>query len=232
LAEIGTFFLGDNCLQQNDNEPSLESCPLCANTVVATYYQDKTRSYLCCSQCQLVFVPRAFHFSSTAEQAVYDQHQNNPNDQGYRKFLSRLADPLLEKLAPNSFGLDFGSGPGPTLSLMLEEKGHKVNIYDPFYAPDKRALAGHYDFITSTEVVEHLAAPGKELNRLWGLLKHGGYLGLMTKQVADRESFDRWHYKNDPTHISFFSQQSFEYLGATWGSAPVFIGADVILFRK
>ena len=232
MAEIGTFFLGDNCLQQNDNEPSLESCPLCANTVVATYYQDKTRSYLCCSQCQLVFVPRAFHFSSTAEQAVYDQHQNNPNDQGYRKFLSRLADPLLEKLAPNSFGLDFGSGPGPTLSLMLEEKGHKVNIYDPFYAPDRRALAGHYDFITSTEVVEHLAAPGKELNRLWGLLKHGGYLGLMTKQVADRESFDRWHYKNDPTHISFFSQQSFEYLGATWGSAPVFIGADVILFRK
>ncbi|MBT5004776.1 MAG: class I SAM-dependent methyltransferase [Porticoccaceae bacterium] len=219
-------------MQQNDNEPSLESCPLCANTVVATYYQDKTRSYLCCSQCQLVFVPRAFHFSSTAEQAVYDQHQNNPNDQGYRKFLSRLADPLLEKLAPNSFGLDFGSGPGPTLSLMLEEKGHKVNIYDPFYAPDRRALAGHYDFITSTEVVEHLAAPGKELNRLWGLLKHGGYLGLMTKQVADRESFDRWHYKNDPTHISFFSQQSFEYLGATWGSAPVFIGADVILFRK
>ena len=219
-------------MQQNDNEPSLESCPLCANTVVATYYQDKTRSYLCCSQCQLVFVPRAFHFSSTAEQAVYDQHQNNPNDQGYRKFLSRLADPLLEKLAPNSFGLDFGSGPGPTLSLMLEEKGHKVNIYDPFYAPDKRVLAGHYDFITSTEVVEHLAAPGKELNRLWGLLKHGGYLGLMTKQVADRESFDRWHYKNDPTHISFFSQQSFEYLGATWGSAPVFIGADVILFRK
>ena len=115
---------------------------------------------------------------------------------------------------------------------MLEEKGHRVNIYDPFYAPDKRALAGHYDFITSTEVVEHLAAPGEELDRLWGLLKHGGYLGLMTKQVTDQESFDSWHYKNDPTHISFFSQQSFEYLGAKWSSAPVFVGADVILFRK
>ncbi|MBT3797705.1 MAG: class I SAM-dependent methyltransferase [Porticoccaceae bacterium] len=208
------------------------SCPLCCNDNLADYHCDKHRYYLQCKRCSLVSVPRQFHLSSEAEKEVYDQHQNNLNDQGYRKFLSRLADPLLEKLAPNSFGLDFGSGPGPTLSLMLEEKGHKVNIYDPFYAPDKRALAGHYDFITSTEVVEHLAAPGKELNRLWGLLKHGGYLGLMTKQVADRESFDRWHYKNDPTHISFFSQQSFEYLGATWGSAPVFIGADVILFRK
>lgn len=219
-------------MQQNDNQPSLESCPLCANIAVTAYYHDKTRSYLCCSRCQLVFVPRAFHLSPTDERAVYDQHQNNPNDQGYRKFLSRLAEPLLEKLAPNSFGLDFGSGPGPTLSLILEEKGHKVAIYDPFYAPDKQALAGHYDFITSTEVVEHLAVPGEELDRLWGLLKNGGYLGLMTKQVTRRESFDSWHYKNDPTHISFFSKHSFEYLGAKWGSTPIFIGADVILFRK
>ena len=219
-------------MQHNDNEPSNESCPLCANIAVTGFYADKMRSYLSCRNCQLVFVPRAFHLSPTDERAAYDQHQNNPNDQGYRKFLSRLAEPLLEKLAPNSFGLDFGSGPGPTLSLMLEEKGHKVAIYDPFYAPDKQALAGLYDFITSTEVVEHLAAPGEELDRLWGLLKNGGYLGLMTKQVTGRESFDSWHYKNDPTHISFFSKHSFEYLSAKWGSTPIFIGADVILFRK
>ena len=232
MAEISTFLLGDYCLQQNDYTPHTESCPLCGSITVSAYYHDKMRSYLCCSQCQLVFVPRVFHLSSTAERAVYDQHQNNPNDQGYRKFLSRLADPLLEKLAPNSLGLDFGSGPGPTLSLMLKEQGHKVAIYDPYYAPDKLALEGHYDFITGTEVVEHLAAPGLELDRLWRLLKHGGYLGLMTKQVTDRDSFDSWHYKNDPTHISFFSQQSFEYLGTKWGSAPMFVGADVILFRK
>ena len=146
--------------------------------------------------------------------------------------MSRLADPLLDEIAPNSFGLDFGSGPGPTLSLMFEERGHRVAIYDPYYAPDELALDDDYDFITSTEVVEHLAAPGRELDRLWALLRPGGYLGLMTKQVTDRESFGRWHYKDDPTHISFFSNHSFQYLGARWGSAPTFIGADVILFRK
>jgi len=32
------------------------------------------------------------------------------------------------KIAPISLGLDFGSGPGPTLSLMLEEQGHRVAI--------------------------------------------------------------------------------------------------------
>ncbi|MBT6026512.1 MAG: hypothetical protein HOG96_00440, partial [Porticoccaceae bacterium] len=100
------------------------SCPLCCNDNLADYHCDKHRYYLQCKRCSLVSVPRQFHLSSEAEKEVYDQHQNNLNDQGYRKFLSRLADPLLEKLAPNSFGLDFGSGPGPTLSLMLEEKGH------------------------------------------------------------------------------------------------------------
>ena len=94
------------------------------------------------------------------------------------------------------------------------------------------ALSHSYDFITSTEVVEHLASPGLEMEKLWALLKPGGYLGIMTKQVTDRESFGLWHYKNDPTHISFFSHRSFQYLGNQWGSAPEFIGADVIIFRK
>jgi hypothetical protein len=115
---------------------------------------------------------------------------------------------------------------------MLEEQGHRVAIYDPYYAPDEAALSRSYDFITSTEVVEHLAAPGLEMEKLWALLKPGGYLGIMTKQVTDRESFGLWHYKNDPTHISFFSNRSFQYLGNKWDSAPEFIGADVIIFRK
>jgi hypothetical protein len=55
---------------------------------------------------------------------------------------------------------------------------------------------------------------------------------LMTKQVKDRKSFANWHYKNDLTHISFFSEQTFVYLGQQWGSTPEFIGADVIIFRK
>ena len=219
-------------MPQHDSDSALEDCPLCRSVEVLAYHSDKTRSYLHCSQCQLVFVPRQFHLSPENEKAAYDNHQNSPTDSGYRKFLSRLAQPLLAQIAPNSLGLDFGSGPGPTLSLMLEEQGHRVAIYDPYYAPDEAALSRSYDFITSTEVVEHLAAPGFEMEKLWALLKPGGYLAIMTKQVTDRESFGLWHYKNDPTHISFFSNRSFQYLGNKWDSAPAFIGADVIIFRK
>jgi len=179
-----------------------------------------------------VFVPRNQQLSPADEKAIYDQHQNTPNDSGYRVFLSRLAAPMIERLKPQSQGLDFGCGPGPTLSVMMEEQGHHMELYDIYYADYPQALEQQYDFITSTEVVEHLANPRQELDRLWGLLRPGGYLGLMTKLVVDRHSFASWHYKNDATHISFFSVATFNYLAKLWDSSIEFIGADVIILRK
>jgi len=180
----------------------------------------------------LVSVPRQFHLSSEAEKEVYDQHQNSPEDMGYREFLAKLVKPLLARLPNNSCGLDFGSGPGPTLSVMLEDQGHSMNVYDLYYARDEAILGQFYDFITSTEVVEHLANPKLELERLWSLIEPGGYLGLMTKLVIDQKSFSSWHYKNDPTHISFFSKATFNYLARQWGAKVEFFGNDVIIFQK
>ena len=35
-------------------------------------------------------------------------------------------------------GLDFGCGPGPALTLLMEEAGFaKMNLYDPFYFADE-----------------------------------------------------------------------------------------------
>ena len=207
-------------------------CPLCNSPQTHHFCTDKLRDYLRCECCAMVFVPKQFHLTPEDEKAQYDLHDNNPNDTGYRSFLSRLTAPLLKCLPPQSAGLDFGCGPGPCLSVMLEEQGHGMALYDLFYANDPALLKSEYDFITATEVVEHLSQPLMELQRLWGLLKPGGYLGLMTKLVADADKFAHWHYKNDPTHICFFSRQSFDYLGQQWGCSPVFIGADVIIFRK
>jgi hypothetical protein len=207
-------------------------CPLCDSSPVTDYHRDAVRSYLQCNQCQLVFVPRRFHLSQANEKEIYDRHQNSPEDSGYRFFLSRLLTPLLSHVTPNSEGLDFGSGPGPTLSLMLSEEGHNMAIYDPFYAPDTNVLKRTYDFITITEVAEHLSAPRLELDQLWGLLRPGGWLGIMTKLVIDEPAFAGWHYKNDPTHISFFSRETFKHLAQHWSTEVEFIGDDVILLQK
>lgn len=207
-------------------------CPLCNTTGATHYFEDARRPYYLCGCCALVFVPTRYLPDRQAERAEYLQHQNNEYDAGYRSFLARLANPLVARLPAGAQGLDFGCGPGPALALMLREQGFEVAVYDSFFAPDPAALNVQYDFITATEVVEHLHHPGAELARLWGLLRPGGLLGLMTKLVLDRDAFARWHYKNDPTHVVFFSRKTFSWWGAARGVVPDFIGADVILLRK
>ena len=100
------------------------------------------------------------------EKAQYDLHENDPHDLGYRKFLSRLTDPLLAKLPPHSYGLDYGCGPGPTLSVMMHEAGHSMALHDPIYHPNPDALSRSYQFITATEVFEHLHQPARDLDSL------------------------------------------------------------------
>ena len=166
------------------------------------------------------------------EKAQYDLHENRYDDLDYRNFLNRLAKPLLERLEPNSVGLDFGCGPGPTLSLILEEAGHWVSIYDPIYYPDINLLSQSYDFITATEVFEHQHQPEKDLKVLFNALNTGGWLGIMTKRVLDKESFTKWHYIQDPTHVCFWSETTFQWLSKKWGSSVELLEPDVVLIQK
>ncbi len=207
-------------------------CPLCRSRSAAKYHQDRSRQYFRCRSCHLTFVPPRYQLSRAAEKAEYDRHQNRSDDPGYRRFLSRLLLPVLARLAPGSRGLDFGAGPGPALADMLREAGHDIAIYDRFYAPNAAVLDARYDFITASEVVEHLRRPGPELDRLYRLLKPGGLLGIMTKRVIDRERFARWHYIRDPTHVCFFSRVTFIWLAARWGARLDICDRDVIIITK
>lgn len=215
------------------NTTTSSRCPLCKNAEGGShFYNDRYRDYYKCSHCHLIHVPPSQFLSPAAERAEYDKHQNSPHDGGYRKFLSRLFTPLNSRLESSSHGLDFGSGPGPTLSLMFEEAGHRTSLFDPFYAPEKQVFNSQYDFITASEVVEHLHDPAKELALLWSILKPDGWLGIMTKLALDQDSFSTWHYKNDPTHVCFFSGKTMDWLAGKWQAELSMIGKDVLLFQK
>jgi len=208
-------------------------CPLCHDTNIdQTYHQDNRRNFYLCRRCQLVFVPPEQFLSREAEKSAYDHHQNSPEDQAYRRFLSRLFIPLHRQLAPQSHGLDFGSGPGPTLSIMFEEAGHFVSLYDYFYAHDRSVFQETYDFITASEVVEHLHHPQEELDDLWKTLRPGGLFGIMTKRVYNQQAFTTWHYKNDLTHVCFFSQATFQWLAGKWQASMVVVDQDVVFLKK
>ena len=162
-------------------------CPLCSGKGAQFYFEDKNRTYLRCVNCSLIFVPPYQWLSLVDEKAVYDLHENDVKDPGYRKFLSRLSVPLLKVVGNKQEGLDFGCGPGPALSVMMEESGHTMALYDPFYHNDTSVFNKTYDFITATEVVEHLRHPQKEFTTLFSMLKQGGMAGDHDKD-GDRSS--------------------------------------------
>lgn len=207
-------------------------CPLCHCEDVNSFFEDRRRAYLRCDHCKLVFVPGRYWLSAEDERATYDLHENNPHDEGYRRFLSRLTEPLLERLEPNQKGLDFGCGPGPALSVILEEQGQQMDLYDPLYYNDPSVLSKAYDFITATEVVEHMHDPDSEFTLLFDMLRPGGTLGLMTKLVIDLNAFKKWHYIHDMTHVCFYSRSTFEYLALRFNADLRLMANDVILLNK
>jgi hypothetical protein len=208
------------------------TCPLCHSATVSPFAEAHGRRFHRCPACGLVFVDPAQWPSAAEERAHYGTHENDPSDPGYRGFLSRLADPLAERLPAGAEGLDYGSGPGPTLSLMLAERGFAMRIFDPFFAPDPTALERRYDFITATEVAEHFFRPREEFDRLDGLLRPGGWLGVMTEVLREDRDFATWRYVRDPTHVCFYAPETIDWIARHYGWSAAWPHPNVVLFEK
>ena len=208
------------------------ACPLCHSKTFDRFAHDKRRDYMRCPECLLVFVPESMHLTAEQEKAEYDKHQNALDDKGYLNFLSRTYQPLLQRLPANSSGLDFGCGPAPALAEQLRQHGHSMALYDHYYFPDDDVLSKKYDFITCTEVIEHLGKPDLVLSQLKQLLKPEGLIAIMTKRVIDQARFQNWHYKNDPTHICFYSEQTFDWIARYWQMSLEIIDEDVVFLHN
>ncbi|EKB17720.1 class I SAM-dependent methyltransferase [Aeromonas veronii] len=206
-------------------------CPLCASH--RSYPLPVAgKRYHRCLECELVWLDEADHLDETAEKAVYDSHDNRVDDPRYRTFLMRAFGEVLSRVPTPASGLDFGCGPGPALVAMGREAGYDMVGYDKFYADFPELLTRQYDFITSTEVIEHIAEPRAVLNKLWDCLKPGGVLVLQTQRVLGDERFKNWRYRHDPTHIVFFSEASFQVQAASWQAELSFPHTDVAVLQK
>ncbi len=179
----------------------------------------------------MIFVPSGFHLDADDARRRYLTHDNDPDNADYRRFLSRLWDELRQRLYAGSSGLDYGAGPGPALAAMIEEDGFSVALYDPIFHPDETVLAETYDFIACSETVEHFANPRADFLRFRELLVAGGWLGIMTDILEDREGFADWYYHHDPTHIAFYTRRTFLWIGDWLGLDVEFPRARVALMR-
>ncbi len=203
-------------------------CPLCH----AHSFEYAPRVYRC-ESCLLVFKDQADHIAASEESKRYSHHQNHTEDEGYKNFLNRLLLPLRSFLPSSFSALDFGCGPGPALAAMLEELGGDVHLYDPQFYPDNSVLNKSYDIVTCTEVVEHFRDPAGSWEQLIGAVKSGGILAIMTQLITDSTDYQKWWYKNDPTHIVFYRRETMEYIASAFKLEILFDDKhSVVIFKK
>ena len=209
-----------------------EACLVCRASAPRHFLSVEGRDYWRCDACECRFLDPRQHPAPHDEHAHYLLHENETHDPGYRRFLSRLALPLLERIAPAGSGLDYGCGPGPALAEMLREAGHGVSLYDPFFRPDPAPLARQYDFVTCTEVAEHFHRPAEEFDRLFSMVRPGGWLAVMTCFQTEDAAFARWHYRRDPTHVVFYREATMRRIAAMHGSSCEVPVKDVALMQR
>ena len=211
---------------------SVNDCPLCSDHNTQEYSQDKLRSYLICSKCELIFVPRHQLISIEDERIRYEHHENESEDPAYLNYLSKIEQESALHLSKGDEGLDFGCGPSPLLGTIFSKNGFPTTSYDLFFHANNDYQNKTYNFIILSEVIEHLRSPIEVMLKLRSLLKPQGKIFIKTKFYPEKNLFNDWFYKRDVTHVQFFNQTSLKFLATELQMTMVEkIGSDLYLLR-
>ena len=206
-------------------------CPLC-NHQVRFFIQDKKRAFYTCSRCGLVIADPKSHLMPNVEKQRYGRAPKSAKQRQLSKFIMPLLAQINQQQIGPLSGLNFGRLLDPQCMQMIKDSGNNVNQYDPFFAADHSVLQKNYDFVCCYKVFEHFRNPNKEWQLLSRLVKPGGWLAISTPLLTDLSHFDKWHYKNNPTHVSFYQQQTFEYLAENSEFTLLFASQALILMQK
>jgi hypothetical protein len=181
------------------------NCRLCGTVNSENVHRDQFRGYFRCASCGLIFVPSEEHVTRDEEKKRYDLHDNNSGHEGYVRFLKEIVSLVKERRSASDRILDYGSGRDAVLTRLLTQEGFYCAAYDPLYGIGGGALVQEYDVIILCEVIEHLRDLGKELSLIKNALSARGTVIVRTQPYPPLEKFPAWWYKNDSTHINFFS---------------------------
>jgi hypothetical protein len=193
-------------------------CPLCGSRGEPfSHHRKQSRSFSLCASCGLVFQDGGLP-TQEEERSRYELHNNSPDDPGYRKWLESFVRKAVVPRYSSGRILDFGSGPRPVLSEILEEKGYPVSSYDPFFSPCWPE-DGPFSLILLCEVLEHVYEPVQAFRSLAAAAAADARLAVRTEFLpsSDPEVFAPWWYKEDITHVRFYSPSSLRILGERSG---------------
>ncbi len=203
-----------------------EQCPLCGGAA-ALFFEVSDKTYHRCGRCLGIFLNRAYLVSPEAEKRRYEEHNNDIHDPRYQEFVGPIVMKVQERFTREHRGLDYGAGTGPVAAKLLRDKGYSIELYDPFFWKNPEALSAQYDFIVCCEVIEHFHFPAKEFKRLRSLLKTGGALFCQTELYSEKTDFEKWHYKNDPTHVFFYQENTLNWIKTGFGFSALEIDGRI-----
>jgi 2-polyprenyl-3-methyl-5-hydroxy-6-metoxy-1,4-benzoquinol methylase len=206
-------------------------CPLCSNTSLNEFDNIVGVIYLQCDNCQSVFKHFENYPTLEVEKERYLLHDNDITNEGYQTFVQPIVQHILKSIPKSAVGLDFGAGTGPVIAEILKSESYNISLYDPFFHPEKEVLNNTYDFIICCEVIEHFHCPNIEFVLLRKLLKPGGRLFCMTHLLPEKEDFKSWYYKNDPTHVIFYSEENIQWIKSNFNFSKVKIEDRLIIFE-
>ncbi len=207
-------------------------CILCASAAVSDFRTGYGRSYLKCANCGLIFVPREQVPDDAKQKARYDLHVNSASDAGYVAFLGNLVGEMVPHLQTGWKGLDFGCGRVPVLSALMRRQGFDMDDYDKFYHSDVSLLKNNYDYLVSSETIEHITDLRQDLEMMFDAVGPGGVIGIMTQMYDGVNEFSKWHYVRDVTHVNFFCRQTFEWIARAFGLKLISCTDKVAVFEK
>jgi len=171
-----------------------------------------------CEQCDFVFIDSSHLISEEEERKRYLEHNNTMENTGYvNMFLTFITNALQPHYSEAKKILDYGCGPNPVFAQIMRNQGKDVAVYDPFFSPSNAYLRKRYDIITLTEVLEHIQHPLLTLQPLITRLSRDGLLAIMTRIHPGVDAFEKWWYRMDNTHISFYSLKTAQFLAKQLG---------------
>ncbi len=210
----------------------MNRCNVCRSPKPNLFLKLGALVYWECHICGAKFLDPKNYVSINYEKKHYLKHNNSTTDINYKAFLLKLIEPMIDKISTNDIGLDYGCGFAPALANILKSNGFKVELYDPFFFPNKEVLLKKYNFITCSEVVEHFFNPYEEFDKINDLLDNNAWFGVMTTFLPKNDQFENWYYRRDPTHVVFYKKQTFQHIGFQRNWQVFFPAENIVLFHK
>lgn len=206
-----------------------QNCPLC-NTKSAVFYNNIKQLFYLCGNCHGIFLDKNLLLSRESEFLRYQNHNNDVNDVAYQQFVSPIVSSVLQDFKAQHGGLDYGAGPGPVISKLLQERNFQIEQYDPFFHDFPELLHKKYHYIVCCEVMEHFHNPYQEFSRFKEMLLPGGRIYCMTEIYHFDIDFGKWYYKNDPTHVFIYQRKTMEWIRDKFNFTDALINGRKTIF--